>query len=73
MEIAMTTPAEKMLPTPEAMQVIGVKSRNTLKRLIDEEGFPRPYELMQGRKSFALSEVQAWLQKRMAEQRGVAA
>jgi predicted DNA-binding transcriptional regulator AlpA len=70
----MTTQAEKMLPTPETMQVIGVKSRNTLKRLIDEEGFPRPYELMQGgRKSFALSEVQAWLHQRMAAQRGVAA
>ena len=66
----MTTQAEKMLPTPETMQVIGVKSRNTLKRLIDEEGFPQPYELMRGRKSWAMSEVQNWLHERMSEQRG---
>lgn len=65
---------EKMLPTPDTMKMVGVKSPNTLKRLIDEEGFPKPYELMRGgRKSFALSEVQAWLHRRMAEQRGVAA
>jgi predicted DNA-binding transcriptional regulator AlpA len=68
----MTTQAEKMLPTPETMQVIGVKSRNTLKRLIDEEGFPQPYELMRGRKSWAMSEVQNWLHQRMSEQRGEA-
>ena len=61
------------MPTPEAMEMVGVKSVNTLKRLIIEEGFPKPYELMRGRKSFAVSEVQSWLHRRMAEQRGVAA
>ena len=65
----MITQAEKMIQTPETLQVAGIKSPNTLKRLIDEEGFPQPYEIMRGRKSWAMSEVQNWLHKRMQEQR----
>lgn len=65
----MSKEPEQMLPTPETMRVVGVKSPNTLKRLIREEGFPEAYELMRGRKSWAASEVQSWLQQKMSSQR----
>jgi len=69
----MTDQPIKIDDYPDTMKAVGAKSRNTLKRLMDEEGFPRPYEILKNKKGFARHEVQAWLRDRMTAQRGVAA
>ncbi len=64
---------EKMIPAPEVMQVVGIRSHTTLRQMIKRDGFPEPYEITKGKRHWAQSEVQGWLHKRMAAQRGVAA
>jgi len=54
-------------------KITGFKSRNTIKRLMDEKGFPRPYELVAGRKSFNIPQVKQWCRDQMNQQRGTAA
>jgi predicted DNA-binding transcriptional regulator AlpA len=63
---------ERMLPAPEVMQTVGIRSHTTLREMIRRDGFPKPYEITRGKRHWALSEVQSWLHRRMAEQRGVA-
>ncbi len=68
-----TNTPERMLSSNETLELVGIRSVNTLKRLIRDEGFPEPYRLMKGRNSFSDCEVRSWLHQRMADQRGVAA
>lgn len=66
-------PDERMLPTPEVLKALGIKSDDTLRKMVRTDDFPKPYEVIKGKHHYAHSEVMAWLQRRMAAQRGVAA
>lgn len=69
----MLNPNERMLPAHEVMETVGVRSDTTLREMIKRDGFPKPYEITRGKRHWAMSEIQMWLHKRMAEQRGIAA
>ena len=56
---------EKMLSARDVMDIIGVRSQTTLRDLIRRSGFPKPYEITRGKRHWAMSEVQAWLRKKM--------
>ena len=60
---------DKMLPAQEVLQTLGIRSHTTLRELVRRDGFPAPYHLIRGKRHWAESEVQAWLHRRMAEQR----
>lgn len=68
-EIKDTLVYERMLPRADVLRVVGIKSPSTVYELMREHGFPKPYIMSPGRKCWAATEVQAWLQRRMAEQR----
>lgn len=69
----MTDLDEKMITAPAVLKTLDIKSRTTLRTMIERDGFPAPYQLIAGKRHWAVSEVQAWLRRRMAEQRGAAA
>jgi predicted DNA-binding transcriptional regulator AlpA len=52
---------DRLLTTREVLAMIGVKSPTTLRRLVRERGFPAPVQVMEGRNSYRLSEVQQWI------------
>ncbi|MEP0745002.1 MAG: AlpA family phage regulatory protein [Anderseniella sp.] len=62
-------PNEKMLPAQEVLQTVGIRSLTTLREMIRRDDFPKPYEITRGKRHWAMSEIQAWLQQRMADQR----
>jgi len=64
---------DKMLPRSQVLLTLGVKSPSTLYELIRRAGFPPAYAISPGRKCWSSSEVQAWLRRKMADQRGTAA
>lgn len=64
---------ERMLTAHEVMQIIGIRSHTTLREMIRRDGFPNAYEITRGKRHFAMSEVQAWLHKKMESQQKSAA
>jgi predicted DNA-binding transcriptional regulator AlpA len=62
-------PTERMIPASEVLSIVGIKSHTTLREMIRRDGFPKPYEITKGKRHWAMSEVQAWLQQRMNDQR----
>lgn len=60
---------ERMLPASEVLTIVGVRSHTTLREMIRRDDFPKPYEITKGKRHWSLTEVQAWLQQRMTEQR----
>jgi predicted DNA-binding transcriptional regulator AlpA len=69
----MVFPNEKMASANEVMATLDIKSKTTLRAMIERDAFPKPYEITKGKRHWAMSEVQSWLHRRMAAQRGVAA
>jgi len=43
-------------------------SHTTLREMIRRDNFPYAYEITRGKRHFAMSEVQAWLHKKMESQ-----
>lgn len=60
---------DRMLTAREVMRTVGIRSHTTLRKMIRRDGFPQPYEITRGKRHWAMSEIQSWLQNRMAEQR----
>ncbi|WMS43121.1 AlpA family phage regulatory protein [Acuticoccus sp. MNP-M23] len=54
-----------VVPLKEAHKMIGV-GRSTFYELLKEPKFPRPVEIVPGRKSFVVSEIEQWVAQRVA-------
>ena len=54
-----------VVPLKEAHKMIGV-GRSTFYELLKEPEFPRPVEIMPGRKSFVVAEIEGWVAERIA-------
>ena len=67
-----TKPSNRLIRWPEVERLAGIK-RGHAHHLIKEDRFPAPLKLAGGRASaWVLSEVQDWVDQRIAEARGVA-
>jgi predicted DNA-binding transcriptional regulator AlpA len=64
----MTNPDERMLTVREVLAMIGIRSRTTLRQMMRRDGFPRPIEIIRGKRCWVHSQVQTWLQSRINAQ-----
>jgi len=64
-----TTPTalDRFVNEPAARLAAGVKSRSTLKSMIDAGLFPKPIRVSRGRVAFSASEIAAWQKARIQE------
>ena len=65
----MTESRIQMLTMREVLDTIGIRSNTTLNQMIRRDGFPKPYIISQGKRHWVESEVQAWIRRKMDEQR----
>ena len=61
-----TLPYERFMPIGEACDMAGGVSQPTLRKMIRERDFPKPYRLLPNRICFSLHEVIAWIEAEKA-------
>ncbi len=57
-------PIERLLTTPEVLRVTTIKHRNTLRRMVKAETFPKPIKLSDNRIAWRSSVVAEWIAAR---------
>jgi len=53
-------PLDRFVSEPVARAAAGVKSRSTLRSMIDEGLFPKPIRVSRGRVAWSAAEIAAW-------------
>ena len=65
---AQEPPLSKMLLSADDLRELGIRySRAQLHKMVARGGFPRPIKISTHRSAWVASEIDAWLEARMAE------
>jgi predicted DNA-binding transcriptional regulator AlpA len=65
--VALGHALDRFVNEPAAREAAGVKSRSTLKSMMEHGLFPKPVRVSRGRIAWSTAEIAAWQKARMQE------